>query len=77
MRNFISPSSKLFCLIVFLFLILLSVLPVSAFADVAIDSENFPDDNFRSYVSRNFDKDKDGYLSDTEISGVRSIGVLM
>ena len=43
---------------------------------VAINSTNFPDANFRSYVSANtIDKDKDGYLSDAEISAVTEIGV--
>ncbi len=40
----------------------------SAESFVAINSENFPDDNFRSYVSTNFDKDGDGQLSSDEIN---------
>ena len=37
-----------------------------AWADVAVDETNFPDENFRAYVSENFDSDKDGYLSEEE-----------
>jgi len=33
----------------------------------------FPDQEFRSYVSENFDKDHNGYLSSTEISKVKDI----
>ena len=40
--------------------------------DVAINSTNFPDANFRTYVSR-FDKDKSGGLSTSEISAVTEI----
>lgn len=35
---------------------------VNAPEQVAIDETNFPDENFRSYVSENFDKDNDGIL---------------
>ncbi len=33
---------------------------------IAINSTNFPDANFRSYVSSSLDKDSNGYLSQTE-----------
>lgn len=46
-----------------------------AWADVAINAANFPDDNFRSYVSSNFDTDSDGILSDSEIANVTQIDV--
>ena len=46
-----------------------------AWADVSIDAANFPDDNFRSYVSSNFDSDSDGVLSDSEIAAATSIDV--
>ncbi len=46
-----------------------------AWADVAINATNFQDDNFRSYVSTNFDTDSDGILSNSEIAGVTSIDV--
>ncbi len=43
--------------------------------NVMIDEESFPDENFRSYVSENFDTDKSGILSEEEISNVTSIDV--
>ena len=53
----------------------LIVSPVWAAPGVAIDETNFPDANFRTYVSKELDKDHDGKLSDTEIAGIKSIGV--
>ena len=41
-------------------------------AGVAIDNNNFPDANFRTIV-KNFDTNKDGNLSDTEIAAVEKI----
>ena len=41
-------------------------------AGVAIDGTNFPDANFRTVV-KNFDTNKDGSLSDTEIAAVEEI----
>ena len=43
-------------------------------AGIAVNSTNFPDANFRSYVN-NFDKDGNGYLSDSEIASVKTINV--
>ena len=40
---------------------------------IAIDAVNFPDANFRSIVTENYDADKDGNLSDTEIAAVEKI----
>ena len=40
---------------------------------IAIDEVNFPDANFRSIVTENYDTDKDGNLSDTEIAAVEKI----
>lgn len=40
---------------------------------IAIDAVNFPDANFRSIVTENYDTDKDGNLSDTEIAAVEEI----
>jgi hypothetical protein len=48
---------------------------VHAADGVEINATNFPDANFRSYVSDNFDKDKNGFLSNEEISSVSSIFV--
>ena len=47
----------------------------AAFADVEINSTNFPDETFRNYVSTNFDTDSNGTLSDSEIANVTSISV--
>ena len=46
-----------------------------AFAEVAITSENFPDSNFREYISSDIDLNNDGYLSDSEIASVRIMDV--
>ncbi len=43
--------------------------------DVAINAENFPDANFRTYVSDEFDEDGNGYLDSDEIQAVTSINV--
>ena len=40
-----------------------------------IDAEHFPDDTFRTYISDNFDTDKDGVLSEEEIADVTAIDV--
>ena len=53
----------------------LIVSPVWAGQGVAINETNFPDKNFRDYVSEEFDKDNDGKLSDREIAGATFIGV--
>ncbi len=42
-------------------------------ADVAINATNFPDANFRSYVSSSFDKDSNGSLSSSEIADATTI----
>jgi hemin uptake protein HemP len=44
-----------------------------AAADVAINSTNFPDAKFRSYVETEFDTNSDGKLSAAEIKAVKSI----
>ena len=46
---------------------------VYAAADVDINATNFPDKIFRKYVSDNIDKDKDGKLSEKEISACEKI----
>lgn len=43
--------------------------------EVSVDKSHFPDDNFRKYVSEKLDKDKNGVLSDSEISCVEEINV--
>ena len=51
------------------------LLPRAEAASVAINSTNFPDANFRSYVLSNFDTNHDSYLSDAERAAVTSINV--
>ncbi|MBQ6919894.1 MAG: leucine-rich repeat domain-containing protein, partial [Synergistaceae bacterium] len=55
--------------------VFLALMCGGAWADVAVNATNFPDDNFRSYVSSNFDTDSNGVLSDEEIANVTSIYV--
>ena len=47
----------------------------AAGASVAVNEANFPDDAFREYVTKNFDKDSNGVLSETEIGGVTKIDI--
>ena len=54
---------------------LASVGPVYAADDGVSIADTFTDSSFRSYVSSNFDKDSNGYLSDAEIANVTSIDV--
>ncbi|MBR7074375.1 MAG: leucine-rich repeat domain-containing protein, partial [Oscillospiraceae bacterium] len=64
--------SLLLCLA--LALALLPSVPAQAAGDVAINATNFPDANFRSYVSGNCDSNGDGKLSAREIAAVTYIG---
>ena len=43
--------------------------------DVEINDKNFPDKKFRDYVSRNFDGNKKGYLTKTELDSVTKIDI--
>ncbi len=47
----------------------------SAYAadDIAIDETNFPDESFRSYISENYDTDKNGALSAEEIENAEEL----
>ena len=55
------------CLALVLLLCLLPSVPTAAAEeDVAINETNFPDENFRSYVSGNCDPNGDGVLSAAE-----------
>ena len=58
-----------------LFIALLGLAAGAQAASVTINATNFPDANFRTYVSDNFDSDMDGYLSDAEIAAVTKINV--
>ena len=52
----------------------LSVAPAFASdGNIAIDVANFPDSIFRTYVSDNFDTDKDGALSESEIKAAKTV----
>lgn len=55
----------------------LTLLPTAALADgdVAINEANFPDENFRQYVKKEFDKDNNDSLSAAEIGAVQDISV--
>ena len=46
---------------------------VSAADGVAINATNFPDANFRNYVSRDNDTNSDGFLSASEIAARKTI----
>lgn len=64
-------------IVIFLsFLICMSLMPTTALAapgDVEISEENFPDANFRKYVSEKCDTDSNGSLSQNELYKVSSI----
>ena len=47
----------------------------TAWAEVNITAENFPDTEFRSYVSETFDSDSNGILSDAEIAEVKKLPI--
>ena len=53
----------------------ISIKSYSANVSVNINAESFPDKAFRSYVSEQFDTDKNGSLSTTEIKAATSIDV--
>ena len=54
--------------------LLLSLICISAVADVEISEANFPDANFRKYITdAGFDTDGNGVLSGEEIGNVKSI----
>ncbi len=66
---------------ILVFTMMVSMLPAgslranAATGDVQIDATNFPDETFRSYVSKEFDADGNGVLSTTEITEVTEIDV--
>ncbi len=56
--------------------LLMGLIPaVYAAGTVAISAANFPDPEFRFYVTRNFDTNKDGQLSQAEIQAVKKINL--
>lgn len=56
---------------------MLAAMPMGANAEgeVQIDQDTFPDEAFRTYVSKNFDTDENGQLSVDEINAVKKITV--
>ena len=55
------------CLLALLLAVVILLPATAEAADVAINSTNFPDKGFRAYVKKEFDKNKDGKLSASEI----------
>lgn len=55
----------------------LTLLPTAALADgdVAINETNFPDENFREYVKKEFDTSQNDFLSTAEIAAANTIFV--
>ena len=72
-------SKKIMGLILALVMLVgcLSLNPIATYAegDVAINETNFPDENFRNYVSENFDDDNNGFLSQSECDKVEKINI--
>ena len=61
-------------------LLILALIPLlssraEAAGSVTINSTNFPDANFRSYVSSRFDSNSDGVLSESELAAVKGLYV--
>lgn len=46
-----------------------------ALEDISVNQEHFPDELFRRYVRKYFDRDKDGKLSISEISDTTDIEI--
>ncbi len=53
--------------------LVLTGLCIAALADVTIDKEHFPDENFRNFIKDQIDTDKNSVLDDQEIFNVKSI----
>ena len=64
-------SSFLFCAAATA--VLIPGMALIADSQVEINKTNFPDDDFRGYVSGKFDEDEDGKLSSAEIKAVDDI----
>ena len=62
-------------LLVFVLVLSLASPALAAGDTVAINASNFPDAEFRSYVAKNFDTNKDNKLSAAERNGVAKIDV--
>ena len=64
---------KRFRFMVMLLAVMLLAMCGEVWADVAINATNFPDEAFRNYISNRCDTDKNGNLSDSEISSLAVI----
>ena len=58
----------LFCIV-----LCMCLAPVVYADNVAIDVTTFPDQNFRNYISEQFDSDGNGFLNDEELIAVTAI----
>ena len=66
-------SSFLFCAAATA--VLIPGMALSADSQVEINKTNFPDENFRKYVSNDLDHNNDGKLSSDEIDGITSLTI--
>jgi Leucine-rich repeat (LRR) protein len=73
--NFILPVSSYYYMYQFLNTILKDYPNVELRMEVAINSNTFPDTNFRTWVSNNCDTDKNGRLTKSELAQVTSMDV--
>ena len=64
-------------MVIFLsFLICMSLMPTTAFAapgELEINEENFPDANFRAIIKQRYDKDKNGFFSQSELDKIKTL----
>lgn len=73
--NFILPVSSYYFMYQYLGTILKDYPTVELRIEVAINSNTFPDTNFRTWVSNNCDTDKNGRLTKSELAQVTSMNV--
>ena len=65
-------------ILMFIFVLLMGTSYINCKADettVAVDETHFPDENFRKYIAKNIDKDKNGVLSQQERQNVKEIEI--
>ena len=82
-RSIMLLKGKLFALITICIIsmtLIFAAIPANANAaeedgDIAINAQNFPDKAFRKYVSKKIDSDKDGILTQKELSSVKRISL--
>ncbi len=73
--NFILPVSSFYFMYQYFNTILKDYPNVELRVEVAINSNTFPDTNFRTWVSNNCDTDKNGRLTKSELAQVTSMNV--